>query len=571
MNLIAGVDVGNRNTEIIIARRGADGLMPVWNAYLATSGRKGSPASLINAANLLRRGEREVGGPVDLVALSELRSVDTRSAPVSVESPVSSPLSTLCRAATASPAGPGMAVGINVPLEDLVDDPWSSEVVVSVSASFDFEDAALRLNAGRRRGWLVVGVLVAKDDAVLIHHRIDFDVPIVDEVDLSDLRSGDRVALEVVAPGALRRVLADPLAVAAALGLGVDDQSGIARVTRELADASAIALTRRRGHGSVVVPEDLDYVECVTDGLIRRLSLRESSDSLASLVPGAIRGVHVGALFGDNAVATADAFIVDLASVDDGAWLRRKTVALDQMLVALLSQETSVDAANQLSELTGRAVLTVADEPTAAARGASSTPAFAIDAAVCDIGAGTVDCIWAGHSVTGAGGGDIVTLAVSAALDVPVGLAERVKRSASIRMEGPHVAHHEDGQRTFLASAAPSEVVGRLSVHSEGVFVPFSDRLSPEEWRSLRLAIKQATVATNVARCLAALPGSPSVVVMAGGGALDDELVRSVTEKLHQRGVVVGRANVAGRFGPRFAVAWGLAQLADERTIGVKG
>ena len=54
--------------------------------------------------------------------------------------------------------------------------------------------------------------------------------------------------------------------------------------------------------------------------------------------------------------------------------------------------------------------------------------------------------------------------------------------------------------------------------------VPFSNKLAAEEWRSLRLAIKQESVAANIARCLAAFDEPPTALVLAGGGALDDEL-----------------------------------------------
>jgi hypothetical protein len=54
----------------------------------------------------------------------------------------------------------------------------------------------------------------------------------------------------------------------------------------------------------------------------------------------------------------------------------------------------------------------------------------------------------------------------------------------------------------------------------------------------------------------------PSIaLVLAGGGALDDELLRTVSEALRGTGVVVGRANVDGVHGPRFAVASGLVHL----------
>jgi hypothetical protein len=91
--------------------------------------------------------------------------------------------------------------------------------------------------------------------------------------------------------------------------------------------------------------------------------------------------------------------------------------------------------------------------------------------------------------------------------------------------------------------------------------VPFSGKLAAEEWRSLRLAIKQETVAANIARCMQAFEQPSPALVLAGGGALDDELLRTVSESLRDTGVVVGRANVDGVHGPRFAVASGLVHL----------
>jgi hypothetical protein len=57
----------------------------------------------------------------------------------------------------------------------------------------------------------------------------------------------------------------------------------------------------------------------------------------------------------------------------------------------------------------------------------------------------------------------------------------------------------------------------------------------------------------------------PTALVLAGGGALDDELLRTVGESLRTIPVAVGRANIDGVHGPRFAVASGLVHLYAER------
>jgi cell division ATPase FtsA len=180
---------------------------------------------------------------------------------------------------------------------------------------------------------------------------------------------------------------------------------------------------------------------------------------------------------------------------------------------------------------------------------------------VCDIGGGTVDLIGADGTVVAAGAGESITVAVARVLGIPHALAETVKRTPAVRVEGPHVAHEEDGRRVFLDSPATSDAIGRLCTRGSAGLVPFSDRLAAEEWRSLRLAIKQETVAANIARCLTAFGESPTALVLAGGGALDDELMRTVGEALRSVPIVVGRADVDGVHGPRFAVARGLVAM----------
>jgi len=164
-------------------------------------------------------------------------------------------------------------------------------------------------------------------------------------------------------------------------------------------------------------------------------------------------------------------------------------------------------------------------------------------------------------TVVAAGAGETITVAVARVLGIPLALAEQVKRSPAVRVESPHIAHEEDGRRVFLDKQAPADAIGRLCTRGTAGLVPFTGRLAAEEWRSLRLAIKQETVAANIARCMQVFDQGASALVLAGGGALDDELLRTVSEALRGTDVVVGRANVDGVHGPRFAVASGLVHL----------
>jgi diol dehydratase reactivase alpha subunit len=211
--------------------------------------------------------------------------------------------------------------------------------------------------------------------------------------------------------------------------------------------------------------------------------------------------------------------------------------------------------------LSGKSAHTLATEPEAAACGARTTPGLPSDAIVCDIGGGTIDLVGSDTTVVAAGAGETITVAVARVLGIPRALAEQVKRTPGVRVESPHIAHEEDGRRVFLDTPAPADAIGRLCTRGNAGLVPFSGRLAAEEWRSLRLAVKQETVAANIARCMQVFDKSATAIVLAGGGALDDELLRTVSEALRGTGVVVGRANVDGVHGPRVAVASGLVHL----------
>jgi hypothetical protein len=571
--IVAGIDIGNHTTEIVLARvdnSAADGAVKsIAHGQASTRGRKGSRDSLDAAAALLHRIEVDAGVCAEVLVLSAIRPVDTDTAPLPPASSPRSPVRSLRRPDASTPAGSGFAVGRHVPLAGLAGPVAAGPVIVSVDGETDFEDAAAAITAAVSAGWAVTGVIAVQDDAVLIGNRIPIDVPVVDEVDIAGLAPGALVAVEVVSEGRAYRALADPIALCAALELGHEQLPDIAEFTRELADAPAIAVT-----GRTAPPEppalDEDYVEFTVAGSAGlsapptpvRYSPAQAHGILRRDPPGHPLRIRLRSIpTADHEITIDDAFFTDLSALDNGAWLRRGVVDARGTVVALLAADHVADAAATLQELTGRPAYTIASEPEAAARGARTTPGLPPDCVVCDIGGGTIDLVGADRAVTAAGAGETITVAVARMLNIPRALAERVKRTPALRVEGPHVAHEEDGRRLFLDNPAPADAIGRLCTRGSEGLVPFSNKLAAEEWRSLRLAIKQETVAANIARCLTAFEKPPAALVLAGGGALDDELLRTVGESLRAVPVVVGRANIDGIHGPRFAVASGLVHL----------
>lgn len=572
MTVLAGIDVGNHTTEIVLARVSGGAVTTLAHGQAPTRGRKGSRESLSGAAALLHRIEVGAGVVADELLLSVLRPVDTATAPLPRATSPRSPVRSLRRPDASTPAGAGYGVGHHVRLHDLGDPSDLGEevtrgpVIVSVADGVDFEDAARQISEAVARGWRIAGVVVAQDDAVLIRNRIPIDVPVVDEADVDGLQPGVLVAVEVVEQGRAYRAMADPIALTAALHLQPNDIRDVAEFCRELADSAAIAVTRRTAPPDPPAADD-DYVDVAVDGNTTRYSPAQAHSILREAAPGAVTGVRLRSVpTAADGIAVQDAFFTDLASIDNGAWLRRGIADAQGTVVALLAADEVSDAAETVARLTGRPTHTVAGEPEAAAWGARTTPGMPDDSVICDIGGGTIDLVGPNLTVTAAGAGETITVAVARVLGIPRALAETVKRTPAVRVEGPHVAHEEDGRRVFLDAPAASDAIGRLCTRGSAGLVPFSHRLAAEEWRSLRLAIKQETIAANIARALAAFDRPPLALVLAGGGALDDELLRTVAEALRPVAVVVGRANIDGVHGPRFAVACGLIRrfLADQ-------
>ncbi len=558
--VVAGIDVGNHTTEIVLARVSAGRAEPFAHGQAPTRGRKGSRDSLEGAAALLTRIEVDAGVRVEQVLLSAIRPVDTSTAPLPPATSPRSPVISLRRPDASTPAGTGYGVGRHVPVHALTGPPATEPVIVSIGPDIDFEEAAQRICDAVTVGWTIAGVLAAEDDAVLIANRIPVRVPVVDEADTHLLEPGVLVAVEVVEEGRAYRSLADPIALAAALRIDPAELPWVAEFTRELADAPAIAVTRRTRAPEPPATED-DYVDCLVRGATVRLAPEQAYPLLRTEPPGTATRVRLRAVkHAEDGIAVDDAYFTDLASIDNGAWLRRGVADTRGAVVALLAAEHAADTAETMTELTGRPARTLAGEPAAAARGALTTPGLPGDVIVCDIGGGTVDLVGAGRTVTAAGAGETITSAVARVLSIPRALAERVKRSPALRVEGPHLAHEEDGRRVFLDTPASADAIGRLCTRGSAGLVPFSRTLAAEEWRSLRLAVKQATVAANIVRCLRSFDRMPAVLVLAGGGALDDELIRTVGESLRGE-VVVGRADIDGVHGPRYAVASGLVHL----------
>ena len=439
--IVAGIDVGNHTTEIVLARVRDGGVETLAHGQAPTRGRKGSLESLEGAAALLFKLEVEATVAVDELVLATLRPVDTSTVPLPPASSPRSPVRSLRRPDARTPAGTGSAVGRHVPLAGLAGDVIDGPAIVSVDSATDFEVAAREISDGVSRGWHIAGVIAEQDDAVLIRNRIPIDVPVVDEVDVHDLEPGALVAVEVVAEGRAYRALADPIALSAAMRLGQDQIHHVAEFTRELADSPAIAVTPRTGPLQPPAAED-DYVDCRIDGELMRYPPAQAHSILRLEPPGNVVSVRIGAIpTADRGMAVDDAFFTDLGSIDNGVWLRRGVADARGTVVALLAADHVSDAAATLAELTDRPAHTIATEPEASARGARTTPGLPPDTIVCDIGGGTIDVVGAHRTVIAAGAGETITIAVSRVLGIPARPGGAGQAHAGTACRDPATSH----------------------------------------------------------------------------------------------------------------------------------
>jgi Diol dehydratase reactivase ATPase-like domain/DD-reactivating factor swiveling domain len=582
VTVIAGVDVGNATTEVVLTSGGkilAAGRVP-------TRGRKGSADSLRGAAALVRRVERQAGTTVAEARIAPLRAVDTAVVTVPDTVRPSGRLRVLA-AGVATPGGTGACVGpplllagpgrfstssrlvpaadqpAGSPLVLAADRPAGSPLVAVVPPGLRYDEAAARLRDLLATGTPVGAVLVAGDEGVLVANRLPGDLPVIDQVDAAAAAACQLLAVEVRPPGHTLSLLTDPVALAARLGLADHEAGDAVALGRALADhanavvgllpAPASAMEPAPASATEPAPDE-PWVQTADGG---RMPLRDACAHLPGWPVGAVR------VFGETEVD--DLFAVDLAAAADAATARQGSTGR-ALLVASLSRAVGPQVpspAGLLGDLLAVPVRSPASEPAAARRGALTTPGARPQAVVVDLGAGTIDVISAESDVVAAGAGDLLTAAVAETLGIPRAAADWVKRGPCLRVDGGQRFEAEDGSRGFLTHPAPASAAGMLAVQGPGGLLPFDRRHGPGEWRAIRIRLKLAVLAGNFQRALLSLGPDLSQVLVVGGPAGDEELLAIIARSLPD-GVAVGRGDIGGTcagdsLGHRYAVALGLA------------
>lgn len=563
--LIAGVDIGNSTTEVAIGRLRGPGLgaTPVIADRVATVGIKGGLESVKAAADLVHRLELECGQRVDAVVVAELAPAPVVDASWPRRKPDAGlPVDILDVPDAATCTGVGAFAGRFIRLDEL-DRPSSGEepVVVGIDSGWDFADAARELAAAQDRDLNIVGVLVEKDEAVLIGNRTRLSCPTIDTVPLSRITQGTLVVGESAPRGNGVSRLADPVFLAHSLHLEPGSIPALLPLTRSFASVSAAVLIKVEAQTLAQAEPDAGDDRAIgevvwEDGQAhQRMLLPAAADVLArAVLPG--RVTSLTATSGTPLSAALNACpggVRDIAALD--------LSEADSVPLALLASAAPLDdVCAAFAEIVMRPVLVGGAEAKAGWIGAHSTPGLPPEVVVIDIGAGTLDVITSEDSVAVAGAGDLITAGVALSLSISTTLAENAKMHPVVRVETPHLIAREDGVREFPDGPVPGSSVGRLSlVTVHGDLVPLDSRLAPETWHRERLGIKATVLERGLLRARRVLRGGfadDALLLLAGGGAEDAELITAAARFAHLGQVAI--ADVAGQFGPRCAVAWGL-------------
>ena len=254
MTVIAGVDVGNATTEVVLVSGGKI----LGAGRVPTRGRKGSPGSLRGAAALVRRLERQLGGTVGEARIAPLRAVDTAVVTVPGTAGPAGRLRVLA-AGVPTPGGTGACVGPPLLLDDVAP-VGQADVVAIVPSGLRYDAAAARVRALLAAGTRIGAVLVAGDEGVLVANRLPGGLPVIDQVDTDTAAACRMLAVEVRPPGHALRVLADAVALGARLGLDplAEAEAGdVAAVSRALTDhANAVVGLLPAAPGASGVPDE---------------------------------------------------------------------------------------------------------------------------------------------------------------------------------------------------------------------------------------------------------------------------------------------------------------------------
>ncbi|EDS6427551.1 propanediol dehydratase reactivase alpha subunit PduG [Salmonella enterica subsp. enterica] len=598
MRYIAGIDIGNSSTEVALARQDETGALTITHGALAeTTGIKGTLRNVFGIQEALALVAKRAGINVSDISLIRINEATPVIGDVAMETITETIIteSTMIGHNPKTPGGVGLGVGITITPEELLTRPADSSYILVVSSAFDFADIANVINASMRAGYQITGVILQRDDGVLVSNRLEKSLPIVDEVLYIDrIPLGMLAAIEVAVPGKVIETLSNPYGIATVFNLNADETKNIVPMARALiGNRSAVVVKTPSGDVKArAIPAG--NLELQAQGRTVRVDVAAGAEAIMKAVDGCGKldnatgeaGTNIGGMLEHVRQTMAELtnkpsseiFIQDLLAVDTsvpvsvtgglaGEFSLEQAVGIASMVKSDRLQMAMI--AREIEQKLNIDVQIGGAEAEAAILGALTTPGTTRPLAILDLGAGSTDAsiinpkgeIIATHL---AGAGDMVTMIIARELGLEDRyLAEEIKKYPLAKVESLFHLRHEDGSVQFFPTPLPPAVFARVCVVKPDELVPLPGDLALEKVRAIRRSAKERVFVTNALRALRQVSPTGNIrdipfVVLVGGSSLDFEVPQLVTDALAHYRLVAGRGNIRGSEGPRNAVATGL-------------
>ncbi|ECY2449188.1 propanediol dehydratase reactivase alpha subunit PduG [Salmonella enterica] len=598
MRYIAGIDIGNSSTEVALATLNEAGALTITHSALAeTTGIKGTLRNVFGIQEALALVAKRAGINVSDISLIRINEATPVIGDVAMETITETIIteSTMIGHNPKTPGGVGLGVGITITPEELLTRPADSSYILVVSSAFDFADIANVINASMRAGYQITGVILQRDDGVLVSNRLEKSLPIVDEVLYIDrIPLGMLAAIEVAVPGKVIETLSNPYGIATVFNLNADETKNIVPMARALiGNRSAVVVKTPSGDVKArAIPAG--NLELQAQGRTVRVDVAAGAEAIMKAVDGCGKldnvtgeaGTNIGGMLEHVRQTMAELtnkpsseiFIQDLLAVDTsvpvsvtgglaGEFSLEQAVGIASMVKSDRLQMAMI--AREIEQKLNIDVQIGGAEAEAAILGALTTPGTTRPLAILDLGAGSTDAsiinpkgeIIATHL---AGAGDMVTMIIARELGLEDRyLAEEIKKYPLAKVESLFHLRHEDGSVQFFPTPLPPAVFARVCVVKPDELVPLPGDLALEKVRAIRRSAKERVFVTNALRALRQISPTGNIrdipfVVLVGGSSLDFEVPQLVTDALAHYRLVAGRGNIRGSEGPRNAVATGL-------------
>ena len=598
MRYIAGIDIGNSSTEVALATLNEAGALTITHSALAeTTGIKGTLRNVFGIQEALALVAKRAGISVSDISLIRINEATPVIGDVAMETITETIIteSTMIGHNPKTPGGAGLGVGITITPQELLTRPADAPYILVVSSAFDFADIASVINASLRAGYQITGVILQRDDGVLVSNRLEKPLPIVDEVLYIDrIPLGMLAAIEVAVPGKVIETLSNPYGIATVFHLNAEETKNIVPMARALiGNRSAVVVKTPSGDVKArAIPAG--NIELLAQGRSVRVDVAAGAEAIMKAVDGCGKldnvtgesGTNIGGMLEHVRQTMAELtnkpsseiFIQDLLAVDTsvpvsvtgglaGEFSLEQAVGIASMVKSDRLQMAMI--AREIEQKLNIDVQIGGAEAEAAILGALTTPGTTRPLAILDLGAGSTDAsiinpkgeIIATHL---AGAGDMVTMIIARELGLEDRyLAEEIKKYPLAKVESLFHLRHEDGSVQFFSTPLPPAVFARVCVVKPDELVPLPGDLALEKVRAIRRSAKERVFVTNALRALRQVSPTGNIrdipfVVLVGGSSLDFEVPQLVTDALAHYRLVAGRGNIRGSEGPRNAVATGL-------------